>query len=329
MKENLDMHSLAVRYFEGRIERSDETRLYQFMKASKENYAQFKSWEREWLRLPDTDESVEKEWGNMQNKMRIRETLQSMLTLHKRVLWRRVAAVAAVVIFTIGATLGIWTSFEESGPEGYFTFEAPYGQRSKVLLADGTVVWLNAGSTLQYSNRFNDRNRKVKLNGEGYFEVTKRGGKLFTVETSGYNVVVKGTKFNVSAYSDDAFITTTLIEGRVELQHNDWTVKMHPGEALSLNRSSGKFRRENVDATQSKAWSEGRMVFNYITLNDLAVKLSRQYNVNIEIQSPSLGRKAFRLSLLNKETIGEVMTALQKLQPFTMERKGKNIYIRE
>ena len=112
MKENLDMHSLAVRYFEGRIERSDETRLYPVHgKRAKKTMHNSNPWEREWLRLPTPMSLWEKEWGNMQNKMRIRETLQSMLTLHKRVLWRRVAAVAAVVIFTIGATLGIWTSF--------------------------------------------------------------------------------------------------------------------------------------------------------------------------------------------------------------------------
>lgn len=88
--------------------------------------------------------------------------------------WRRVAAVAAIVVLTAGATLGIWNIASLSSTEDYFVFEAPYGEKSKMTLADGTVVWLNAGSVLKYSDKFNERNRKVILSGEAYFEVTKK-----------------------------------------------------------------------------------------------------------------------------------------------------------
>lgn len=329
MKENLDIHSLAVRYFEGRVSGSEESCLYDYVKADKENYMQFKTWEREWLRSTKTDEAIEDEWKELQNRMRIRGLTQRIVTNSRRMIWRKVAAAIVIIVVSVGATVGIWTSTQNLRPEEYFTFVSPCGQRSKVVLSDGTVVWLNAGSTLQYSNRFNDSNRRVELKGEGYFEVTKKEGKLFTVATSGYDVVVKGTKFNVSAYPDESNITTTLIVGRVELQHQGKVIPMSPGETLSMNRSSGEFHRKVVNAEHAKLWSDGQLVFDHITLNELATKLSRQYNVDIKIQSPSLGDKAFRISILNKETIGEVMAALQKLQPFKVERKGRNIYIRE
>lgn len=207
--------------------------------------------------------------------------------------------------------------------------ETPYGEKSKVVLSDETVVWLNAGSTLKYSNKFNTANRKVELNGEGYFEVTKKEGATFIVQTHGYDVVVKGTKFDVSAYADDPFISTTLLEGSVELNYKGTPVMMSPGESIRLNVETGKFVRIQVNTSQSKAWAENRIEFDHITLKELVTKLSRQYDVNIRLESESIGDKTFRISLRNRETIGEVMTALQEIIPITIERIDKDIYIRE
>lgn len=329
MKEEIDIQALAIRYFEGRIQRTEEERLFRFIRASEENHSRFKAWEHEWLLSSVADEETEREWMRLQNKMRVHEAVTPMLISSKPAFWRKVAAVAAIVVLTAGATLGIWNTVFYLQPETYFTLEAPYGEKSKVTLSDGTEVWLNAGSKLQYSNKFNKDNRIVKLYGEGYFEVKKHEGELFTVETPAYAVVVKGTKFNVSAYPDDSFASTTLMEGHVELLYNKQVLKMTPGESLRLNRVSGKFLREKVNAPQAKAWAENRLEFDHITLKELVQKLSRQYDVRIELESEQLGDKAFRISLRNQETIGEVMDALQKLIPITVERKEEYIYIRE
>lgn len=329
MEKEKDMKALADRYFEGRILRNEEERLLSFIRESEENHSLFKAWEHAWLLTSVADDNTENEWKRLQNKMRVHETVTPMLSSSRFVFWRKVAAVAAIVILTAGATLGIWNTVTYLQPETYFTLEAPYGEKSKVTLSDGTEVWLNAGSKLQYSNKFNADNRTVKLDGEGYFEVTKHEGKLFTVETPAYSVVVKGTKFNVSAYPDDSFVSTTLIEGSVELLYGGKELRMYPGEALRLNLASGKFVREKVNAPQSRAWADNRLESDHITLRELVQKLSRQYDVKIELESEQLGEKAFRISLRNQETIGEVMDALQKLIPITVERKEEYIYIRE
>ncbi len=329
MKAEKDIQTLAVRYFEGTILKADEERLFRFIQEGKDNHSLFKQWEREWLLSSAMDEKTEREWERLQVKMRTRETIAPMLVVSRFAFWRKIAAVAAIVILTAGATLGLWTTVTYLQPETYFTLEAPYGEKSKITLSDGTAVWLNAGSKLQYSNRFNKNNRIVKLDGEGYFEVTKHDGKEFTVETSAYAVVVKGTKFNVSAYSDDPFVTTTLIEGAVDLLYGEHLLKMKPGESLRLNLLSGKFQHNKVNAQQSRAWSENKLDFDNITLKELIVKLSRQYNVHIELESEQLGDRTFRISLRNRETIGEVLDALKEIIPITVERKEKYIYIRE
>ena len=235
----------------------------------------------------------------------------------------------AIVILTAGATLGIGYTVKCLQPETYFTLEVPFGEKSKITLSDGTNVWLNSGSKLIYSNRFDKENRVVKLEGEGYFEVTRHEGIPFKVETPAYAVLVKGTKFNVSAYSGDPYVTTTLLEGKVELLHEKNIYKIVPGESMRLNVAAGRLQKTKVDATHSTAWLKNQVEFERITLKELAMKLSRQYNVQIRIASEALGSKAFRISLRNRETIGEVMKALQEIMPVTIEYKEDNIYIKE
>ena len=293
MKAEKQIQILAIRYFEGQISRADEERLFKFIQESEENYSQFKAWEHEWLLSSETDDRTEHEWERLQIKMRTRETIVPMLPSSKFTFWRKIAAVAAIVVLTAGTTLGIWNTISYLQPETYLTLEAPYGEKSKMTLPDGTVIWLN------------------------------------TVETMAYDVVVKGTKFDVSAYSDDEFVTTTLIEGSVELLRSGQTVKMRPGESVRLDLLSGRFIRNRVNASQSKAWSENKLEFDHITLKELVVKLSRQYDVKIRLESEQLGNKTFHFSLRNQETISEVMEALQKIIPITVERKEEYIYIRE
>ena len=277
MEEKKNIRELAVQYFEGRIRRKDEKLLFEYVGQSEANRTAFRQWEKEWIASGITDSNTTKEWETLQRKIRTQEAIIPMLGISKTrfSVWRKVAAVAAIVLLTIGGTLGVRQLSSSLQPETYFVCETPYGEKSKVVLSDGTVVWLNAGSTLKYSNKFNTANRRVELN-------------------------YKGSQ-----------------------------IRMSPGESMRLNVETGKFIRTQVNASQSKAWAENRIEFDHITLKELVAKLSRQYDVNIRLESEAVGDKTFRISLRNRETIGEVMTALQEIIPITVERKGKDIYIRE
>lgn len=330
MKTEKDIHPLALRYFEGRISKADETLLFDFINQTGENHQLFRQWEKEWKTNHEADEETLRELQLLQRRMRTQEAIVPVMPKPRFTLWRKVAAVAAIVILTAGATLGIRNVVSLSSTEDFYVFEAPYGEKSKMTLADGTVVWLNAGSTLKYSDKFNAHSRKVMLSGEAYFEVTSQEDKAdFIVQTCGYDVVVKGTKFDVSAYPEDAYVTTALMEGVVEISRGKERIRMSPGEFIKLDMATGKFTRSKNNVNQWKAWSENRIEFEDITLKELVAKLSRQYDVNIRLESEQVGAKRFRISLRNRETIGEVMTALQEIIPITVERKEKDIYIRE
>lgn len=325
-----DIRNLAVLYFEGKISRDDERCLFDFIQSNESNRAQFKQWEKEWLQLKQEDVEVLNEWKRLQCKIRTQEAIIPMLPAQRKLsIWRKVAAVAAVILLFIIGGYGVWEIKPYLLPETYVAFEAPYGEKSKMVLSDGTVVWLNAGSTLKYSNRFNAANREVELDGEAYFEVTKHNGATFIVKTGSYDVRVKGTKFNVTAYSDDSFVTTTLLEGAVDLLYKGQAIGMSPGESVRLDRVSNKFTRNKVNAVQAKAWSENRIEYDAITLKELVTRLSRQYNVNITLESGKNESKEFRVSIRNGETIGEVLNAISEIIPIKIERKENDIYIKE
>lgn len=325
-----DIRRLAVLYFEGKISRDDEKCLFDFIQSNDSNRAQFKQWEKEWLHSRQEDVEVTNEWKRLQCKIRTQEAIIPMLPAQRKPsIWRKAIAVAAVILLLIVGGYAIWEVKPYLQPETHFAFEAPYGEKSKMVLSDGTIVWLNAGSTLKYSNRFNAANREVELDGEAYFEVTKHNGATFIVKTGSYDVRVKGTKFNVTAYSDDSFATTTLLEGAVDLLYKGQAIEMRPDESIRLDLASNKFIRNRVNASQSKAWSENRIEYDAITLKELVTKLSRQYNVNITLESGKNESKEFRVSIRNGETIGEVLNAISEIIPIKIERKGNDIYIKE
>lgn len=328
MNETEIMHELAFAYFAGKISKADEKKLFEFIQKEEQNYQQFKDWERAWMLSEKEDLRTAREWESLQCRIRTHEAVNPMISKSGSDLRRWAVAIAAMFVLIAGGTWVVLNTTTFMNKAQYIVFEAPYGEKSKMTFPDGTVVWLNAGSSLKYSNKYNTDDRVVELEGEGYFEVAKKKKIPFVVHTRGYDVVVKGTKFNVTAYPEDSNITTTLMEGAVELLKEKQHIAMKPGESVTLNVVSGKFTLTKVNPDVSKAWSENRIEYDNISLRELAAKLSRQYDVKIHLLTEEVGDKRFSISLRNQETIGEVMSALKEIIPIQVERKNMDIYIK-
>jgi len=174
---------------------------------------------------------------------------------------------------------------------GYNTLATSRGQQAKIKLADGTIVFLNAESSLRYPVSYaSSSSRKVELTGEGYFEVAKlyhSGGKdriPFLVKTAGQQVEVLGTHFNVSAYGDEPFVRTTLLEGSVRVARGSGagvdTVTLVPGQQASLGSDGGP-RVTSVDVESAVAWKDGLFIFNDEPLESIMRKVARWYNVEV------------------------------------------------
>ncbi|MEC5145373.1 FecR domain-containing protein [Chitinophaga sp. 212800010-3] len=168
-----------------------------------------------------------------------------------------------------------------SGTNGYNTLSNPKG--SKVIdmqLADGTRVWLNAGSSIVYPVVFSDK-KKVSITGEAYFEVAKEYNRPFLVSAGDMEVRVLGTKFNINVYSDEAIPRATLVEGAVSVKANSTTVLLKPGEGVHLDKDGGLHLQKHVNVEQVLSWKNGYFSFKDADLSSILLQASRWYDVDV------------------------------------------------
>ncbi|PJE47587.1 MAG: hypothetical protein CUR34_03270 [Sediminibacterium sp.] len=222
------------------------------------------------------------------------------------------------------------------------------GSKSQVKLPDGSVVWLNGGSKLEYQKDFGKTTREVSLTGEGYFDVVKNKEVPFIINTKSIRIKVLGTVFNVKAYPEDKQTETSLIKGRIEVtikNRPDDKIILSPNEKLIVENEliEAQKKQKTIDllpavsinklkfitpdsSVAENQWVENKLVFRDQTFEELAIMMERWYNVKIEIQSEGL-----KLNRMNgnfeKETVDQAIEALKLIIPFKTIQKGNTIII--
>ncbi len=192
------------------------------------------------------------------------------------------------------------------------TIQTPRGGQYKIILEDGTIVWLNAASSLRYPLHFNGSERRVELSGEGYFEVAHLKTKPFIVVTSKQEVEVLGTHFNINAYSDEDEVKTTLLEGSVKvkaLRDKTQSKYLKPGEQSVLNNSNWQVKQ--VDAAGQVDWKNGRFIFKDEELKSVMRKLSRWYDIEVDYTGP-VENLNFSGRISRSKTLKDVLRILMR-----------------
>lgn len=244
-------------------------------------------------------------------------------------LWRYAAIIA--VILAVGCF-----SYWQGGVNVKDTFadisvEAPLGSRTKLYLPDGTLVWLNAGSRMTYSQGFGVDNRMVELEGEGYFEVQRNEQLPFFVKTKALLLQVLGTKFNFRDYPQDHEVVVSLLEGKVELNNllkKEEEAVLAPDERAVLNKTNGLMTVEAVTASNASQWTDGYLFFDEELLPDIVKELERSYNVTIHITNASLNNFRFYGNFVRREqSIQEVLEALASTEKIQYKIEERNITI--
>jgi ferric-dicitrate binding protein FerR (iron transport regulator) len=183
----------------------------------------------------------------------------------------------------------------------YNTMTSPRGGQYKLILPDGTKVWLNAASSITYPTIFAEDRRVVSITGEVYFEVTKNARKPFTVRTYSDEITVLGTSFNVNSYTDEAMVKTSLLEGSVRI--NKQVLK--PGEAYI----NGKIMSTSLE--QDLAWKNGFFSFNKADLPTVMRQLSRWYNVDVKYEGV-IPKRAYSGEIERSLTLRQVLEVLSQ-----------------
>ena len=218
-------------------------------------------------------------------------------------------------------------SGEKEVANTYNTLSVPRGGKYDVILSDGTKVWLNAASSLRFPTTFSGSERKVFVTGEAYFEVAKNADMPFRVEANGTAVRVLGTHFNIMAYEDEEVITTTLLEGSVEILNNSAKSVLKPGYQASVQKSSGQISIGRVNTAQFVAWKEGQFVFNDDGIEAIMRKLSRWYDIEVSYNKGNLSDKYFTGTISRYESISEVLSMLELTGTIQFKISGRRITV--
>lgn len=220
--------------------------------------------------------------------------------------WYKVAA-SISILFIAGFATWQYIQPDLLGKSQSLLIEQTAESKKLITLTDGTKVWLNANSSIQYDKNFGKDTRTVLLKGEAFFDVTKTGID-FIVQTSRLNIRVKGTKFNVTAFHNDVNECATLEEGRVVLQvkGNTEAFDMKPGDQVTFNHQSNAISRKVVRPTSYSLWKEDPLKFQNAALEDILNKIQTRYHVTIRVHASSVMHEKLSMTL-HEETLEEAM----------------------
>lgn len=238
------------------------------------------------------------------------------------------AKVAAILIPTVLAVSFYLFRSEEEPVVEQFTVLAGKGYKSQVLLPDGTHVWLNSGSHLSYASDFNQGSRKVKLEGEGYFEVAHNEQVKFVVEISDLAIEVLGTKFNVSDYPTESVIDISLLEGKVSInaaRDGSRLSTIAPNQHLVWEKQSRRWSLTECDAKLSNLWINNVLKFEDTPITEVYQKLERWYGVNIHLKNQE--DKVRYGFTVKDESLPEILALINRLTPISYLIEGEEVNI--
>jgi ferric-dicitrate binding protein FerR (iron transport regulator) len=265
--------------------------------------------------------------------------------------WFRAAALV-VVLLSVSLLWKFLSNTKESIDNGEYQIIVPIGEKSQVILPDGTHVWINSGSRIVYPAKYDVNNRNVYLEGEAYFDVTKQHGKPFMVKTKDINIKVLGTAFNVKGYASDKTVETTVVRGLVKVESaadQQNSIFVNPNEKAVytkldkqmtttmnsvVNTSSKPIKRSvepiaviKINPEPVTCWKDQLLVFTDETFEDMVIKMERWYNIKITIMDPNLKKERFNGKFVHNETVYQVLEAIKLTTPIKYTNKDNEIYI--
>jgi ferric-dicitrate binding protein FerR (iron transport regulator) len=231
-------------------------------------------------------------------------------------------AASILLLITFNLTGFVQRPFTEMAVE----MKTDYGDRSAVVLPDGSNVKLNVGSQIAYSYNQKKKIREVKFQGEGFFEIAKNNIPFLITVPGDLQVKVLGTTFNLSAYENDTTALISLIEGSVELSRDEQKLRLIPGQIVIYDKTTKQMRYSNGNLAHTYAWLNNKLYMENMSLADVCKYLERWYDVQITVEK-NIGETIYYSGVLKEETINDVLDALSKISKIKYRVKGRNINI--
>ncbi len=322
---------LLISYFEKTVTDEELEQLKEYLQESKENRKRFDEL-NEIYQLADVTSKgwlydLDSNWNQIKDRIKSEGVTPIVRMVSQKVfmLWKS----AAVIAILLSTTFMILFIKDQMIPDNRMVkFITPKGEKSKVLLDDGTLVWLNSGSKLNYYVGKNNNIRKVDLTGEGYFKVSKDKEHPFVVHTNEFDVKVFGTEFNVSAYQNDMVHETTLKEGSISILNNmtGKELMVNPGEQAIFYSKTNKLKIEKVRVDDYMSWIDNKLRFDNSSFSEMIKKLERWYDVKIILDDALLYKERYTMTI-KTESLREMLELIRITTPIKYKIEEEKVFI--
>ncbi len=198
------------------------------------------------------------------------------------------------------------------------TLIVPNGKRSSLVLADGSRIWVNSGTTVNFPSTFGKEQREIEIEGEIFIDVAKSENKPFIVHTPQFDVRVFGTRFNVSAYPSDNEASVVLVNGSVQIDANSRSLRISPNEMAKLR--NGDLSKNTVDVSLYTSWIEGIYIFEGTPTSEVLKKIGRYYNISFD-GAANLPDKKITGKLFLSENLDDVLSSVSLLTSTEYKRE--------
>ncbi|MDR1913512.1 MAG: FecR domain-containing protein [Clostridiales bacterium] len=317
---NKDFSILVSKSLAGEADEREKALLREMLHDS-DNYTLYNSIKEYW----DADVKVDKNLSEETQK----RILKNMPTHPQRhgnrrnpVLWFYRAAAVILLLFASGIYY-----YHHTQSVHYYTY-ASQDNITEYVLQDGTKVKLNKNSSVTFTSDFGQKERRIDLKGEAFFEVSRDKSKLFTVSTQGTETQVLGTKFNVQSDEQQKQVTVALVEGSVRFKADKCDDLLCPQEEISYHTATNEYIKQIADLQMSTAWREGRYHYEDIAFGELLKKLEQIYEIRIEMNYPEIETRKITASFRTDQPIRDILSALEDELKFSYnEINNKKITI--
>jgi ferric-dicitrate binding protein FerR (iron transport regulator) len=254
-----------------------------------ENYYNYFEKKASYLKgIPQSEKKVlgDRIYAAINERISAKQTPVVKIRQQRTYIFKAAIAAAVLLVIYIGIDLGKSDTpppLQKVFANNFNTITTPKGSIKKIVLPDGTMVWINAASTLRYPAVFSKNERIIELNGEAYFEVAHNAKRPFKVKVKGQTVEVMGTHFNLMAYDDEPVIKTALMEGKVKVSAKKNMVVLNPGQQSVLTKdASGLLNVTPINGNDVLAWKSGKFYFNQSDIRSVMREISRWYDMEID-----------------------------------------------
>lgn len=329
MYTNEHIKSLLPGYFKGKLSEEDALEVKEWIALSEENY-QEALWIHKLVLVIDSEKVAKRKakktaLHHIKRKIKFKQVFLFM---------QRAAAILFIPLLLTWYLSTGYSSKNEQLTSDWKEISTLPGTIYKFYLSDSTYVCLNAGSTLRYPSTFSGSTRDVILTGEGYFEVKKNVQKQFIVRTPfDAEIKVYGTKFNVEAYTKEALIHTTLLEGSVgfEFENNNKKEKimLKPGYKLTYNRTQQSCLLSATDGRVETSWVDNQLILYHTPFREAVRMLEKRYNTQFIIKTSKYDKNKYSGTFTNQE-IDKVMEYFElssNLHWDFLHQKGEKVKI--